>query len=433
MGILYYFFAVLIVVIATTSLLTKRLSLKVLCVQLTVLTIILYLSSSLDSWIGIPVVGVQVVIIFCVIKEYRVENVLLACLGQFINLAVNNAFCYMIVMVSNMSLKAFEEMYWLPFCVVYTIFISAFLYGVKYMLYEKLHLMRLLGKIPATIRYGLTTNVVLYIFIFYVTITMGQQAGYTSQGLLFNCILFGVCMLVSSILIFICIRSVKSEEQKKSERQQQEITEKYIVSLENMLEDMKAFKHDYRNMLSAMSGFIREDNMADLRQYFSDHIQNMETDKSMETKAWKGLRDLQPLEFKGFLYEKILLAMSRNLDITVHIEENMNIIFKDTNTLIRILGAFIDNAIEEAEVTAGHNMSIIARYTEKGIVFMIDNVYTSRPDLSKVTRKGYSTKGQNRGMGLYWVEKLLQNQENLIHTMEIEDGKVIQKIEVLGN
>ncbi len=431
MSILYYFFATLIIIIATTSLLTKRISIRILLIQLVCITLLLYLFSCSSSQVGVPVMGIQIILILCVIKEYRAENVLLACLGQLVNIAVNNVFCYVIVKAGKISLSVFENEYWFPFCVGYAVFLGVLMFGIRYFIYERLHLINILDKSAPEIRYGLTVNICLYLLIFYITVTMGEQAGYTSKGLLFNCILFGVCMIVSCLLFFQCIRSVKSEGQKKAEQQQQEITGKYIASLENMLEDMRSFKHDYKNLLSGIAGFIQEENIDGLRKYFSNNIQNISVGERVQTKVWKGLKDLEPMELKGFLYEKVLLAMSCNLNITVFIEENMHVVFYDMNTLIRILGIFLDNAIEEAELADTHAVTIFARHTERGFLFIIENDYKDKPDLSQMSLKGYSTRGEGRGMGLYWVDKIVKKRQCFLHTIEIQDGKVIQKIEVI--
>lgn len=45
-------------------------------------------------------------------------------------------------------------------------------------------------------------------------------------------------------------------------------------------------------------------------------------------------------------------------------------------------------------------------------------------------QKGYSTKGEGRGMGLYWAEELVKTHE-IIHNVKILEGEIIQEIEIV--
>lgn len=55
------------------------------------------------------------------------------------------------------------------------------------------------------------------------------------------------------------------------------------------------------------------------------------------------------------------------------------------------------------------------------------------PDLTKIFKKGYSTKGQNRGMGLYWVQNILRKRPEITHEIDIKDDLVIQKLDIPNN
>ena len=43
-------------------------------------------------------------------------------------------------------------------------------------------------------------------------------------------------------------------------------------------------------------------------------------------------------------------------------------------------------------------------------------------------QRGNTTKGENRGMGLYWAEELIKKNE-IIHNMDNTDTEVVQEIE----
>ncbi len=187
------------------------------------------------------------------------------------------------------------------------------------------------------------------------------------------------------------------EEKRKSEIRQQEILESYIGNLEQMLDEMRAFQHDYKNILSTMAGFIRENQMEELRDFFYTNIKLPTGDKNEQKEAWKYLKNIYPMEIKGFLYEKLLSILTRNLRIQVHISENLNVTYSAMEDLIRIVGIYIDNAVEEAEKLEDGEVDITIIETSKGVLFCIENNYGVRPDIVKMVEKGYSTKGEERG------------------------------------
>lgn len=212
---------------------------------------------------------------------------------------------------------------------------------------------------------------------------------------------------------------------------QQNAMKNYILNLERMVDEMKAFQHDYKNILSTMSGYIRENQMDNLRDFFYEKIQSAAGNSGMQTEAWQSLRHISPIELKGFLYEKMLLIMERRIYVRVDISEDLNVEYKDLEDLIRILGIYIDNAIEESEKSDEGKIGIIIARTNAGILFRIENSLFHEPAVSRLGERGYSTKGEGRGMGLYWAEERLKSHEDMFHEMTFADGKFIQSLEIL--
>lgn len=72
---------------------------------------------------------------------------------------------------------------------------------------------------------------------------------------------------------------------------------------------------------------------------------------------------------------------------------------------------------------------IIVKMNDR-ILFQIMNECEGRPDLSKIFGKGYSTKGEGRGLGLYSVRSMMQDHEDMAHECKVECGMFIQKLEI---
>jgi sensor histidine kinase YesM len=363
-------------------------------------------------------------------RENKIQNVFLACVGYAVNLVCNSGLLLLFATIFNISTTVIIEQYWFIFSVGYAFILWGILFFLRWIFQTKLKIGELFMHTHKVTQYSLIANLVLYIVIFLINISLGEETGYSLAALRFNGILFAICLLVNSGVIIECTKGIEIEEKRKAELHQQKLLENYVVNLEQMLEDMRAFKHDYKNILSTMAGYIRENKIDELRDCFYKTTELPLGDTKMQTIAWKYLRDIKPMELKGFLYEKMLLILTRDIRIQVSISEDLEFKYNDMETVIRILGIFIDNAIEEAEKLTDGWVGIVITKTKVGVLFRIENNYAEKPELSLLEKKGYSTKGKNRGMGLYWVHEKLLSHEDMFHELQITDEKVSQILEI---
>ena len=83
-------------------------------------------------------------------------------------------------------------------------------------------------------------------------------------------------------------------------------------------------------------------------------------------------------------------------------------------TYIRILAILFDNAIEAAVLSDVPKISVANFYQDDNFVFMIEN--STKEDsipIDNIYQKGYSSKGDNRGIGLATVSEFQQEYDNL--------------------
>lgn len=91
----------------------------------------------------------------------------------------------------------------------------------------------------------------------------------------------------------------------------------------------------------------------------------------------------------------------------------------------------LDNAIEAAEDCDPEGAVYIRLdQTDRGVMIRVENTYKEKPELSKMYEKGWSTKGEGRGNGLYRTKEMIEKQENLYHQCRIGDGRVMQTLEI---
>lgn len=415
------------VVIAITGLLTEKLTKK----KYVILLIWIFIISCISQGhrLGILAVIGSLIFLWFMVRECKFLNLCLASLGYLLCVLCNNAILFLISFIFGTDINKLASNYYVVFSVGYAFLLFWILKGINSILIPKMRSKKNDIYMKKSF-FGILLNLLIYIVIFILNITMGNRIGYKTEVLLFNSILFGLCMISSSIILFNVIKKIEREEEINREKERFEMLRQYTTSVEYMLDDMRAFRHDYKNILVSMAGYLRENDIGGLREYFKQNIQDSVVDIEEKNNVWISLKHINPMGLKGFLYEKVLLALSENVEISVEIREDVTIECSYMNDLIRALGIFIDNAIEE--VNDEKKGRVLIRIEKKdGILFWIENTCTKELDLSQIFEKGYSDKGEGRGSGLSWVKNMIEKHNDLYHECRISDGKVIQILEIM--
>ena len=430
MQFIYDLISALIIVISTTGLFIDQLK------KYQYIILILYVMSMVElgsitgrgQIIGVVIAPGLFIILALFIRKNRGWNLCLGCVGYLINITFNNLMIYVVSKIGKISVSKMSVKYWLQFSIGYIVLLGSLFYLLRKCLIKDRY--KEIEDLSQTMASGMFVNLMLFIIVFIMNISMGEQIGYSVRGIRFNIILFAICLLISSLLFGVCIKTIKKEEEQKAQKRQMEILNDYIKNLEQLNEKTIAFRHDYKNILSGLSGYLKDGKIEEMKSYLSEIIHT--TDRSLEEQdfAWKELKYIYPLELKGFLYEKMLLTYAQKIKMEVQIDNQFELRCSYMNDIIRILGIFIDNAIEETANLEDGYIIIMAVNSESGGVFSVINNYKKKPDLALMQQKGYSTKGEGRGMGLYWAEELVKTHE-IIHNVKILEGEIIQEIEIV--
>ena len=112
----------------------------------------------------------------------------------------------------------------------------------------------------------------------------------------------------------------------------------------------------------------------------------------------------------GFLYHKFLQAEAKNVQVLPHIIIETAECRLSQFKLVEILGILLDNSIEAVEAATENRLIKFEMIeTDKRIIVDVRNPYpvVNREDIGKYFVEGYSTKGDNRGLGLSYVRKIV--------------------------
>lgn len=193
--------------------------------------------------------------------------------------------------------------------------------------------------------------------------------------------------------------------------------------LENHYQEIRRYKHDYMNILSTINGYIQEGDLEKLKGYFELRLGSVNRLMFNNDATIAKLALIRVLEIKGLLYTKLIQAMNLNLNVSLELTQEFYSFPVNMLTLTRILGIFLDNAMEAAALTKERRFHIAILKKEQRIIFHIENSTLPPPrPLERLMEAGFTTKENHSGIGLSNVSMLLASLPELSHRMICENG-----------
>ncbi|MFQ3871893.1 quorum-sensing sensor histidine kinase AgrC [Staphylococcus parequorum] len=251
----------------------------------------------------------------------------------------------------------------------------------------------------------------------------------------FLVVMYAVLIITIAVLIVTISFSIIRQIQYKRNMREIENYYKYTLQIEKINHEMRKFRHDYVNILSTMSDFIRENDMKGLDQYFHEEILPMQDSMQMNAIKINGIENLKVREIKGLLTTKILQAQEKNIRISIEVPEIIEKIEMPIINLSRVIGILLDNAIEASEKIVEDPLIRIAfiKNEDDSVMFIVMNKCdTDMPRVHTLFQENFSTKGKNRGLGLSTLKELTDTTSNVLLDTTIDNNYFIQKVEILN-
>ncbi|MBS6005950.1 MAG: GHKL domain-containing protein [Clostridium baratii] len=216
-----------------------------------------------------------------------------------------------------------------------------------------------------------------------------------------------------------------------------ELNEKHKLQMENnfrpILEDyihkLRANEHEYKNHLNAIYSIIQVSDEKEIKSNINKYIGNIK-----ENNHLNNLLYVDNTILKAILYSKMSLAEEKGIYIKYDITSNLEEIDLDDMDLVVVLSNLLNNAIEGVEGSENPWINVVIselnNKDEKEYIIRVSNSVNdiNQIDLSSITNKGTTTKGENRGYGLYNVKKLIKKVNgNILIEME-KDSIIIEVI-----
>ena len=248
-----------------------------------------------------------------------------------------------------------------------------------------------------------------------------------------NNIITYLVIIVMLICILLYLFKQKIENEKISKKYDELLD--VMKSYESDIEEQRTLRHETKNEFATIKCKLqdKEDNKTII-----EYIDSVIGEKAGSTKYSK-FKYLPSNGLKGFFYYKFIEAEKKGINVSINISKQIENSFlkdietKDFKDLARIIGVYLDNAIEASSTSEDKKLGIEMYLIKEKIEIIITNTFNNEINLDKIGKESFSTKGKHRGHGLLLVNKILSENNMFEAKNEIRGNIYIQSLKIKDN
>ena len=274
------------------------------------------------------------------------------------------------------------------------------------------------------------SDVITYTFIIFTFAITSTTASYLKWNAIYVLI---INMSLITVFIFVSIKFAKAKNEFD------EISSKYETSItslreyEAMIDKYRIYNHENKNELQTLRNLISKKNTKALKyidEIINDKIKDNEKIMYKTSKIPEG-------GLRATIYAKLCtmdeLGIKYSLDIAKNIRTVDLINMKEDIVLniCKILGVFLDNAIEAVKGLKTKHIGIEIYLMDGDLCVDITNNYEGKLDINKIGSSKYTTKGGTHGYGLSLVNQIISDYPDVFENEKsITKNTFTQKIKI---
>lgn len=286
------------------------------------------------------------------------------------------------------------------------------------LIFRKLILKILNIKVKYRMLFVMIFSIVCIIALFYATFRLGTNS---ADKLL--------CIFSILVLVLVIGNSFMQAYKNNQLMLQYDNLLSFIKKYETEIDNQRTLRHETKNQLLTIKSKIIDKEKPTAIVDYIDTILN--DDRKINHTEYAKLKYLPSNGLKGLFYFKMITAEEKGIHVEVSIAKGIEDGFLsklDTNNfnqIGKVLGVYLDNAIESAEITKKKSLCIEAFTKTDEVIFVISNTYD--PNVKKI---GRSTKGLGRGYGLLLANSIISNNSRLSSSTEVTPEVYIKKLSI---
>lgn len=234
--------------------------------------------------------------------------------------------------------------------------------------------------------------------------------------------IFGLLILFLNIAALIVVRYLYKSGLEAEQLKTNALKSAYMIEQNRIY---RQHHHDLKNNLSVISGLLRQEKYAELKNYLDSFVDSVD---DALLKIQSGVDEIDVL-----ISSKIQYARSKRIFVDLRVETSIDVNRKHVIELITILGNVLDNALEAVQANEAplRTINILIKQDVLDYIFEISNPIQStlKTNTDQLFEEGFSTKQTGGGQGLFIVKRLTEKLDGQV-TVTISDDCFKIKIEI---
>ena len=240
--------------------------------------------------------------------------------------------------------------------------------------------------------------------------------------------------MVILMAVLVVYLAQRFDTARKMQAQQDVIVQQrlYEQDLEAIRQEVRAFRHDYKNLLAGLSLQAAEGELEGLRRKLSELDSGFDLRLGEKIQACTQIGNLRIPEVRSLFLSKLTLMRENKVECRLEVLYPVDSVDMNVWDFVRCLGILIDNAMEAALDTDQPWVEIVLLAQDGRVFLRVSNSYTNIIEPVKMWNDSWSTKGAGRGLGLSGYQRILEGYPNASPCTSWENGTFIQELTVEG-
>ncbi|MCT4663183.1 MAG: GHKL domain-containing protein [Tissierellales bacterium] len=275
----------------------------------------------------------------------------------------------------------------------------------------------------------------IVIFLIFMAMSIAFNS-FLSMSFVDNRFYFTINIILMIVYLIIVVTYIYTNKMWISKSQELEQVEDdynnlklYTEIMENLMDELRLFRHDHNNLLYTLSGYAKDGDYNGLNNLLDSQINSISTKHTSQIQSLSKIKDAG---LKGLLTTKISKMLDSKLNVDVFILDNIDYLNTDIMNFCRIVGILLDNALEAAVKSDQKKIEISLMMQNKNFNILIANSFNGKIDIDSLSEKGYSSKGENRGLGLYSAKLLLSEMPELNLSTIVDQNLFMQDLTLVN-
>ena len=206
----------------------------------------------------------------------------------------------------------------------------------------------------------------------------------------------------------------------------------YERDLEDIRREVRAFRHDYKNLLAGLSEQADEGELDQLRATLAELDTGFDRRIGEKIRASAQIGNVRVPQVRSLLLSKLAAMSEKGIDCRLEVLYPVERVGMDVWDFARCLGILLDNAGEAAAETETHWVEVVLLAQGEGLSLRVSNPYAGAIDPDSIWTEGFSTKGEGRGLGLPSYQRILAAHPNAACSTGWAGGVFVQELTVEG-